>query len=345
MELVKNNVYLRNKAGQAANKMYVNEEVNVSEVFPEIYNIVREKTEIQLDKVTPETDQVILNGYINYNILYYTNDSDMVYGIEGEIPFEETLRIGNTDENSIVDVKMEVDSSNVKLYNSRKFALRAEILISAVSEGLESIEFPDKMENSRGMEVLNDTVETMSVVAEQTENIRIKESVYIPGVKPAADRIVWKELKLKNVTSRVNDGMINVSGEMYVFIMYLPEEADMPNQWIETTVDFKDNLEMSEATEDLISFINVTLQDGKIHLNENEEGENRELSIDAVLQLEIKLYKENKTEILMDIYSPTKNVQTKLKDVCYKKLLVKKTNLMLRRLNLQQAQTVLQATA
>ena len=69
---------------------------------------------------------------------------------------------------------------------------------------------------------------------------------------------------------------------------------------------------------DLISFINVTLQDGKIHLNENEEGENRELSIDAVLQLEIKLYKENKTEILMDIYSPTKNVQTKLKDVCYK---------------------------
>ena len=223
MELVKNNVYLRNKAGQAANKMYVNEEVNVSEVFPEIYNIVREKTEIQLDKVTPETDQVILNGYINYNILYYTNDSDMVYGIEGEIPFEETLRIGNTDENSIVDVKMEVDSSNVKLYNSRKFALRAEILISAVSEGLESIEFPDKMENSRGMEVLNDTVETMSVVAEQTENIRIKESVYIPGVKPAADRIVWKELKLKNVTSRVNDGMINVSGEMYVFIMYLPE--------------------------------------------------------------------------------------------------------------------------
>lgn len=323
MELVKNNVYLRNKAGQAANKMYVNEEVNVSEVFPEIYNIVREKTEIQLDKVTPETDQVILNGYINYNILYYTNDSDMVYGIEGEIPFEETLRIGNTDENSIVDVKMEVDSSNVKLYNSRKFALRAEILISAVSEGLESIEFPDKMENSRGMEVLNDTVETMSVVAEQTENIRIKESVYIPGVKPAADRIVWKELKLKNVTSRINDGMINVSGEMYVFIMYLPEEADMPNQWIETTVDFKDNLEMSEATEDLISFINVTLQDGKIHLNENEEGENRELSIDAVLQLEIKLYKENKTEILMDIYSPTKNVQTKLKDVCYKKLLVK----------------------
>ena len=54
MELVKNNVYLRNKAGQAANKMYVNEEVNVSEVFPEIYNIVREKTEIQLDKVTPK---------------------------------------------------------------------------------------------------------------------------------------------------------------------------------------------------------------------------------------------------------------------------------------------------
>ena len=53
MELVKNNVYLRNKAGQAANKMYVNEEVNVSEVFPEIYNIVRETTEIQLDKVTP----------------------------------------------------------------------------------------------------------------------------------------------------------------------------------------------------------------------------------------------------------------------------------------------------
>ena len=26
MELVKNNVYLRNKAGQAANKMYVNED-------------------------------------------------------------------------------------------------------------------------------------------------------------------------------------------------------------------------------------------------------------------------------------------------------------------------------
>ena len=71
MELVKNNVYLRNKAGQAANKMYVNEEVNVSEVFPEIYNIVREKQKFNWIKLHPKlTGHIKWIHKLQYFVLY-----------------------------------------------------------------------------------------------------------------------------------------------------------------------------------------------------------------------------------------------------------------------------------
>lgn len=323
MDIEKCNVYIRKNAGQGANKMYVNEEINVSEIYPEIYNIVKEKTEVQVDKVVPGAEQVTISGYINYSILYYTNDSDMVYGMEGEIPFEETLRIGNTDENSVVNVKTEVENANIKLFNPRKFVIRAEISIMAVSENLDCVQFPEEVDEDSEVEVLNENIEALSIVADKTENFRVKETIFIPNAKPAADRLVWKNLKLKNISTKVMDEMVHVSGELYVFVMYLPEDSDMPNQWIETSVDFNGNLDLKEAGEELVSYIDVVLQEGKIHLNENSEGENRELMIDATLELNIKLYKEQQIRIIKDIYSPYKKIVPQFSNTTYQKLLVK----------------------
>lgn len=330
MEVIKNNVHISRKSGKAANQIYIDEEINVSEVNPQIANIVKENTEVIVENVTAKKEQMAIAGHVKYNILYYTDDSDMVFGIEGMIPFEENMRIGDTDENSMLNARVNVDSTSIKLINPRRFIFKAQLTVNASSENLEDVEFAQSIENGENssekvdeISVLKEMVEPLSMVLNKEETFRIKDDIAIANVKPSAEKIVWKDLKLKNITTKVMDSLIQIAGEINVFVMYLPEDENMPNQWTEATVSFGGNIDVKEAREDMVSYIEVNIQEGKVLLEENTEGENREFSIDVALGLNIRLYETKEMEMISDVYSPYTNLRPVYAEDTYQKLLVK----------------------
>ena len=58
------------------------------------------------------------------------------------------------------------------------------------------------------------------------------------------------------------------------------------------------DVELTESAEDMIPFITVKLVHRDMELQPDSDGEMREISVDAVMELDIRLYEEEQVELL-----------------------------------------------
>ena len=86
---------------------------------------------------------------------------------------------------------------------------------------------------------------------------------------------MWSDIRIKNQNIKTMEGSIIINGELSIFIIYIPEMENMPEQWLEQTIDFNGQLEMSEATEDVVSYIELWLNNVNVQPEINQDNEMR----------------------------------------------------------------------
>lgn len=322
MELTKSNIHMNKIIKNEVVSIYVNQEERVTEANPEIGSIISQKEMVTADNITVRNNQLIINGTISYGILYYTNDSGTAYGIEGEIPFEEAVKIPGLEEDSNANVRLVVISSSIKLINSRNYIYKIQLMAYVTIEEMEDLEAVTGADRENMMIRYGD-IDSLSIVADKEDTFRINDTIAISSSKPAIDKIVWKDVRIKNVNTKMMDGMIHIGGELYVFIMYIPDEEGIPQQWVETSLNFGGTVDMAEAREDMVSYIGVDLHNVSVEAQMDQDNEVRSLDIGALLKLNIKVYEERQLEVLEDVYAPNINLVPTMEERVYEKLLVK----------------------
>lgn len=322
MELIKSNIHMNKIIKNEVTTFFVNHEERITEANPGISSIISQKEMVTVDNVTVRNNQVVINGTVSYSILYYPEGSEMATGIEGEIPFEESVKIPGIEEGSNADVRLVVLSSSAKLIDSMNFIYRVQMMAYITVENMEDLEAVTGTD-SQNIMIRHKNIDGLSIVANKTDTFRINDRISVPSGKPAIDRIVWKDVRIKNVNTKVMDGMIHIGGELYVFIFYIPDAENAPQQWIETSLNFGGTLEVSEASEDMISYIWADLHNVNVEAMLDQDNENRNLDIGAVLKMYIKLYEEKKMEVIEDVYSPNINLVPTMENRTYERLLVK----------------------
>lgn len=322
MELVKSNIHMNKIIKNEAVTINVNHEDRIMESNPEISSIINHREMVTADNVTVRNNQIIIDGTIAFGMLYYSNDSGAVNGVEGEIPFSETVKVPGLEEDNGADVRLVVISASVKLINSRSYIYKIQLMAYITMEKMEDLEAVTSLENE-GVMCKYCNIDTLSMVADKTDTFRINDRIAVSSGKPAIDRIVWKDVRIKNVNTKVMDGMIHIGGELYAFIMYIPDNESVAQQWIETTLNFGGTIEMPEAVEDMVSYIGVDLHNVNVEPQMDQDNEIRILDINALLKLNIKMYEEKHMEVIEDVYSPNVNLIPVMEEKVYEKLLVK----------------------
>lgn len=64
-----------------------------------------------------------------------------------------------------------------------------------------------------------------------SDNLRIKESMSLPNGKTDISELVWDDVDVRNVSTRMTEDGLSVSGELSVFIMYIGNDAAGSVQW------------------------------------------------------------------------------------------------------------------
>lgn len=324
MELVKRNVHMNRLKSHTVTQITLDDDFNVPDVNEDIYKIITRDGCITSDGIKAADGKVIISGTLNFKFLYGgADDNGRIHHMSGSIPFTETVNCDNVSEHDGVTVKWDIDDLNIGIINTRKISAKAIITISISCEDIYDIETACMPENETKILCLEKTADVTQLSVCKKDILRIKENMDLPSGKPDIAEIIWDSTCLKSVSTKLFDGKIGISGDITLFVLYLPDDENAPVQWFDTTLSFNSSLDVPGCSEDMIGDIEVTIGSSQITLKNDYDGEPRTIEPDVVLDLNIKIYREEPVNFLIDAYSPEFRVTPTYGNVNYNSILTK----------------------
>lgn len=324
MELLKKNIHMMREKGRAVSRITLEEDCNVPDQQADAERIIQNKAEVKAEDIKVDADQVTVSGSLQICVLYAADTADhQISRLDAKIGFREKIGLPGVAQGESVHVKWDVEDVSVSLINSRKLSIKALLAFTVSADEAYDAQAAVELHGMSDVSTLTKDLELLQLVVQKKDILRHKEEVALPSGKPNIAKVLWESVQLRGTDSRVLDGQIDVKGELFVFALYEGDDESRTKQWIETSLPFQGSIECRECSSDMIPQIDAVLSQNSLEVLEDYDGERRLFSLEAVLDLDIKLYAEERVRVLEDIYSPLKNLMPVTEEQVYESLLVK----------------------
>lgn len=321
MELIKENIHMSQIKQMVNMQITLEDDFNVSDVMPDIDYIIAGDANITMDNLKVLEGRVLVKGKLNFKLLYSAVDSSPLCKMTGFIPIDEVINAEGVSDNDCVTVKYDLDDINIGVINSRKISVKALVTFTIQSENIYDIETASDID-SDNIYTQKNTIDITKLTECKKDIFRIKDSVELPTSLPVISTFLWDETRLKNVTAKLGENSLLISGEVTSCIIY--QAYDSPSVlWYESDIPFNGTLPLSGVDESMIPDIEISMSSKDINIKADSDGEERVIEFDMVLDLNIKVYKEVTLNYLYDLYSNQVTLTPSFKNVTYNQLIIK----------------------
>lgn len=308
MELHKRSIHRVSQKEKVICQTTLDEDVIVPDVKADMESLILDWAEVELEENRLMGNRLLVRGSLLFRVLYHTQKNRMVDCVEGSIAFEETINVKDMSNEDEIRVDWEMEDLNVSMIHSRKLNIKALLTLTAIACGEEMEMVAIGVEGDHGIETASRQVDVAQLAVRMRDTYRVKEEVELSGNKPNIDQILWYRLEPRGIECRPLDGKLSIHGEMELFCIYKGEEEHVPLQWLERSIPFSGSLEVPESSDEMVPEIRIRPIHRDVEAREDGDGERRQLSIEAVLEMEVQLYREERISFLDDIYSPGADV-------------------------------------
>ena len=297
MELVKKQIRMNRWKNHAATQLTLDDDFIVPDTMDDMEQVILDTGTVQIEAARPQGEKVMVRGKLDFQLLY-RREGGGLQAMGGSIPFEETVNVPGLTDRDSVNVSWELDDLKAGMITSRQI-------------------------NVKALLTLKEEMEAAQIAVRKKDTYRIKENLALSGSKPDLERILWSEVRLTGASSRPGDGKVHIDGELAVFVIYDSQGDGGPVQWLEEAVPFSGEVEAAGCREEMIPVISMRLVHREVEARPDYDGEMRELGLDAVVELDMKLYEEEKLQLLTDLYSTGCEIQPETGEVCFDRILTK----------------------
>lgn len=317
MELIRKNIHMDRTKCFCNTQITLEEDVNIPDVKPDVNNIIYDKAIVQIEEVKPTEDHVLVRGRLLFSVLYQSGDeSQKLVLLEGKIPFDEQLYMEGVASGDAVIAKAVVEDLQVSTINSRKLSVQALLGIRAFVEELYDEEISEDIyfEEEMPLEYRRETKEIAEIAILKNDILRIREEIGIPQNYPNIFHILWDEVEFEDLEFRPKDECIQVQGDIHVFFLYEGEGEETQIRAHETTIPINQTLECHGAKEGMLADIGYETGHKELEVHPDFDGEERMLSLEMVLDISMRLYEEDKVDMITDVYGVKKEVECEEKE-------------------------------
>lgn len=326
MNLRKKNIHMDYEKNRASVQTTIEDDVNISDTKPDVTSIIFEKGDLYVDDIKVTQDHVLLRGRLVFSILYVSPEGERsLYEMTGTIPFDENVNMDGIRPGDSVDVQDIMEDLSVTMINSRKISVRCLVNLLLHADALTDIAVPNEVEAEEPMEYHQEERKMWEITVMKKDVYRIKEEIEIPKNYPTIAEIIWDEVKVCWVDFRVMNDKITIQGEMSVFFLYQGEEENAPLRYYENVHPFNGTISCSDVREGMIPIINYRVASYELAAKPDYDGEERAVSVDVSLDLDIRVYEEESVPVISDVYGVTKDLCTVNTSAHFKNLISRNT--------------------
>lgn len=324
MELEKQILHKNREVGRAFSQITLDDDYNLPDYKPDLTKVIRERGQLHFEEIHVSSGHVWMKGSLQFHILYRTDlDGKKVNFLRGEIPFQESLSMDGIEELDPVKVEGKIEDISVSVINSRKLSIRSLAEFHATAQRPEEESVLTGIREEEAYELEKESMEVLELMTDKKDTLRIRQELSLSSNKPNMDEILWNSVELRGINSHLKNGEIEVAGEALVYVLYSGSEEEERLQWFETTVPIHGTVECSSCDQNQIYHIKAELAQVDLEMRPDEDGEERNLLLEMVINLEISLWKEETVEMISDIYALDRQMNPAFKTAYFEKLLIK----------------------
>lgn len=326
MELLKRNIHMDRVRTEAVSQITLENDLNIPESKPDVDTINLEKGELVIEEVKAGTDVVHIRGALQYAILYHTREEgSTLVALEGRLPFEEKLNLQGVLPADMVSVDGEVEDLTVGTINSRKLSIQSLITLRAQVSELYDVEAPIGIHGETSVEYRKMPLKLAQIAISKNDIFRMKEEISLPSNYPNMFQILWNTVSVGDMEFKVMEEKLSLQGDIHVFVLYEGEGEERPVRAFETTMPVSGVLECHGCREGMLPDIRCSLGQQDLTIRPDFDGEERNLGLELVLDMIIKIYEEEQVDIISDIYGVTKEVSASARKANLRRLLSRVT--------------------
>ncbi len=308
MELEKREYEILRQKSNAESQITLDEEFNVPDTRPDVGRMIQKKGSVQIRRVTVGDDRVTISGELQFCLLYVADDEHRgIASLEGQLPLEETLHLEGVRDGDKIRLNWDVEDLAIRMIHPRKLNIQAMISFVADVQETKTLLLPLQGQEEGTMSYRREEKQILGICVHRKDALRLREELPLSSHRQEVEQILWQDVQIRGLKLRCGSGEILYKGEMFVFLLYAGEEPSGPPEWLEEVIPVSGSLECEKCEPDMLPNIRVRMAQGQITVKPDANGEERLLTVEAVLDMDLRLEREEKFSLLMDAYDPTKD--------------------------------------
>ena len=316
MDFLYRNIHMEQKKWETSAQMTIEEDVNVPDAKGDCLSILLKDTALHVDETRAGRDQVVVKGSLQYQILYETGEGGRLEQLTGNLPFEEVINVNGATPGDLAVAKGIIEDFKVSMINTRKIAIQSVVMLHVCMHQLLEEEWTDNIVNcGNDVERRFETKEVMQLCQKKSDVFRVKEEIELPGGYPAMQGLLWKHVSLGDLEARPMDGKVSLKGELNCYFIYQAQGVTQAVKMLAKKVPFHGLIECSGCQSDMIVSVMPVLNQCTVEIKADFDGEDRVLFLEAVLDLQIRIYADEKISLLQDIYGTRQEIEPEMKMV------------------------------
>lgn len=294
----------------AQSQITLDDDYNVPDYRPDIVKVLKEKGELHFDEVKAAAGAAWLKGRLVFRVLYRSDqENGKISCLKGEIPFQEKLNMDGVQEYDVIQASGEIEDLTIGVIHSRKISVRAVILLKTEEPREKEDELCVGIEADDGCEKRYRNTNILQLLCMKRDQCRQKSEITLPSSKPNVQEILWKSLEIRNLDTKMGQDGVKLSGEVLISVLYQEEEETDRVQWYETVIPLDCGVECDAGTEaDIIYKVKARPASMELEVKPDYDGEERVLVLELVMNLDIRVWKEQEISMLEDVYSLKKEI-------------------------------------
>ena len=320
MEYEKKELLVYCQGRTITDQFYLDDDYNVPDAKHDVKRVVLSEGTIAIEDMKRVENYIRVSGKMNFKVLYVTDEGEMKLAyLDGRIPFEEMVYTEEEPQENLFVKSVSCDVT-VSMIHSRKLNIKALVEFQIGSEGRKEETLTIDAFCGDNLYKKQEEKEILRLVAVKKDTYRIKEEVSVSGTKEAVGNLLWTEVSLRKLDTRLSEDVILLQGELLLFCFYESQEGK--TDWFEQTIPYEGRMEINGAKDGMYHQIYPVLTDVSIDIRMDEDGELRILGVEATLEARIIVYEEERVHLLKDIYSLSQNCEPKRKEKCLERTLM-----------------------
>lgn len=275
-------------------------EMIVPDACPDIMQVLDGEGKVLLQRKEAQDGRAEFSGLIKASILYLPDGDGKICSLDAVLPFSASVEAAAISRRAQVQVIPQVQSIDVHLLNPRKILIRVNFTLKVQCYAADSVAICPCVDNGEPYSIQQKVEDYQShvVVTALEKMFNYSDVLSLPAGRPDIKKLLRTRADCLCNESKIIGSKLVFKGEARLEIMYSGQDDELYHA--NFTLPFSQIIECSDAGEEAAPEIQIIFTDLSCKLAD-EEG--RSLAVELELLAQALLRKNERRELLTDLYS------------------------------------------